>query len=132
MITTITAAAYNTVPLDDAMRGANGTWIVELVSDTVLSPPGEKVRDDFWPGYWPIKLIDGSTGRPIANASVYVRSGKSMRFDVKTNARGYVFVPNDKIIRLGDIEHTSVSVAGFRRKKVGDGEANRKITLEKE
>jgi hypothetical protein len=128
-VTDIKASGHEMVLIDEAERLPDGTWTIELVADEVFDPPGESMRADHWPGYRPVKLIDGSSGRPIANTAVHVVSGRTVSFDLKTNGLGYLLLPNDKVQRLGDLEKTWVTVAGFRRAKIGVGETQRRAIL---
>jgi len=94
--------------IEDSEAASEGTWVVELLplDSTYADPPGRPR---------PLKLIDAATGKAVADAaaSFELRRGGGSQdlFKIRTNAFGYVFLPND--LPDGALQNTWVIVAGY-------------------
>jgi hypothetical protein len=121
-VTSIKASGYDGDLIEDSEFRGDGGWTAELFPrDTSDSPPR------------PIKLIDGRSGKPIANAPVRVEfTTKDARQDSvtrATNALGYVFVP-DRVV-LEAAERSWVVVPGYRRTQLDFAWTRRRTRLER-
>lgn len=95
--------------IGDSEAASDTVWIAELLprESTYPDPPGPPR---------PLRLIDGTTNKAVADADAYfeLRSGGESRvlFKTRTNDFGYVFLPND--LPAGALESTWVVVSGYR------------------
>jgi len=95
----------------EAVRDGSA-WTIELMPRdlTGQGPVGTR-------GY---KLIDGRSGRPLANRNVRLEFPSGAPLDATTNPLGYVFFPFERSFGAG--EPTAwVSSAGFRRARLDFG-----------
>jgi hypothetical protein len=121
-VTTVKTAGREGDLIGDSQPEDNGGWTVELLprDSSESAPP-------------PVKLIDGRSGRAIANAPVRMvfqtDAGGWDSVSTATNALGYVFVPFRVVVAAA--EHTWVLVPGYRRAQLDFGWARRKTKLDK-
>jgi hypothetical protein len=108
--------------IGDSEPADGGGWT------TVLFP-----RDSSGSAPRPVKLIDGRSGRPIANVAVRVEfqtdAGKRDSVKTATNALGYIFVPFEVVVAAA--EHTWVVVPAYRRTQLDFAWARRKTKLDR-
>lgn len=110
--------------IGDSDPAGDAVWIAELLplESTYMDPPGPPR---------PLKLIDATTGKAVAEAAASFelrRAGESQAvFKGRTNAFGYVFLPND--LPDGALQNTWVLVAGYRPTHVEFAWAAHRIRL---
>ncbi len=117
----VRAAGEEGDPIEDSEPESSGVWL------TPLFPPDSGLAAR------PILLIDGGSGRPIANAQLEIEyrspDGRSGRMAGATNALGYLFVPFAVIARAA--ESCWVVVPGYRRTRLDFGWAGRRTLLQR-
>lgn len=110
--------------IGDSEAASDTVWIAELLplESTYTDPPGPPR---------PLRLIDGTTGKAVADAdaSFEVRRGgeSQVLFKTRTNDFGYVFLPND--LPEAALEDTWVLVTGYRATHVDFAWAAHRIRL---
>jgi hypothetical protein len=95
--------------IEDSVAASDEIWVVELL------PLAQDYEHPSGPPR-PLKLVDAATGKAIADApaNFEMRRAGEMRsvFNTRSNALGYVFLPND--LPAGALQNTWVIVAGYR------------------
>jgi hypothetical protein len=110
--------------IEDTEAANDQVWVAELLPlpSAYEYPPGPP---------HPLKLIDAATGKAIADAPAAFelrRAGETRPvLDTRTNALGYVFLPDD--LPAGALQNTWVIVAGYRTTHVDFAWARHRMPL---
>lgn len=110
--------------IEDSEAANDAVWVAELLprKSAYENPPGPPR---------PLKLIDATTGKAIADvpATFELRRAGETRpvFDTRTNALGYVFLPDD--LPAEALQNTWVVVAGYRTTHVDFAWARHRMPL---
>lgn len=112
--------------IEDSEAASDTVWIAALlpVNSSYAGPPGPPR---------PLRLIDGTTSRAVADADASFelrRTGETkVLFKARTNDFGYVFLPND--LPEGALQSTWVLVSGYRATHVDFAWAAHRTRLER-
>ena len=105
--------------LDNATHTKSGEWNLELLA-----------RDSAGESSHPLKLIDVSSKRPMANTGVIIEfsdpQGASHELALTSNVLGYVFVP-DQIAAIG--KHIWLKIHGYGFQSINFAESHHNIYL---
>jgi hypothetical protein len=121
-VTSVRTPGHEGDLIGDSEPADGGGWTVELFP-----------RDSSESAPHPIKMIDGPSGRAIANAPVRIEfrtdAGRWDSVKTTTNALGYVFVPFRVVVAAA--EQTWVVVPGYQRAQLDFAWARRKTKLDR-
>jgi hypothetical protein len=97
--------------VQDAVPRSGGDYTLELVPRDLSSdhPLGL--------GLSPLKLIDASSGEPIANAAVNLAAAGTVEVDLRSNALGYIFVDEEDFTVL--LKDLRITVPSYRTRAIG-------------
>lgn len=124
--TSITTQSHTVDLVRDADRAPNQVWVVDVI-------PRDLADGEDLPSF-AYHFVAAGSWSPIANTVVTIHiaapAGNADHVDVRTNARGFVFIPYE-VLAFADDEFW-VTVPGYRRTRVAVSRVQQRVVLQQQ